>query len=84
MARSDEFKRDLVVASVDALCDFQFAAIDAMRKLNMSEEELAAAIDLPVKTVKSIFSADSTVSLDTVGRILHVLKIKIRFESDHV
>jgi hypothetical protein len=74
-----EITPEQVIAGVDALLDFQFAVIVAMRKKNISHEELSITSGVRLPTVKNMFSSDAIVNLDTVGKILRAVGLKQTF-----
>jgi DNA-binding phage protein len=80
VSQTKEINREQVIAGVDMLCDYQFAVIDAMNARNISHAELAEQSGVRLHVVKNMLSSDAIVDLDTVGRVLRALGLRVRYE----
>lgn len=72
----NELTRDQVNAEEDALIDFQFALIDAMRECDMSKAELAAALGVTRARVSQLLSPEANPTIKLAARALHAVGLK--------
>lgn len=65
-----------VIASEDALMDFQFAVIDALNAKGITQVEFAEMLGVSRARVSQMLSSDANPTLRLVGRALHALGLK--------
>lgn len=71
-----ELTREQVYAEEDALIDFQFALIDAMRERGMSKAELAEVLGVSRARVSQLFAPDANPTLKLAARALLAVGLK--------
>lgn len=71
-----ELNRHQINAEEDALIDFQFAMIDAMRETGMTKAELAEILGVSRARVSQLFSAGANPTLKLAARALHAVGLK--------
>lgn len=75
--------RDLTPAEViiaeDAMMEFQFAVIDAMREKNISQVELAEKLGISRARVSQMLSSEANPTLKVVARTLAALDLETRY-----
>src|SRR5688500_10983979 len=74
-----ELTREQIHAEEDALMDFQFALIDAMRERGMTKAELAKALGVSRARVSQLFSSEANPTLKLAARALHAVGMKSSF-----
>jgi transcriptional regulator with XRE-family HTH domain len=77
-----ELTRDQVYAEEDALIDFQFALMDAMREKGVTKAELADALGVSRARVSQLFSPAANPTLKLAARALHALGMKSAYHSN--
>ncbi|NKJ95519.1 helix-turn-helix domain-containing protein [Rhizobium leguminosarum bv. viciae] len=68
-----------VIIAEDALMDFQFAVINAMREKNISKTELAEQLGISKARISQMLSSDANPTLKVVGRIIAALDLKAQY-----
>ncbi len=68
--------RNMIEAEEDALMDFQFAIIDALRTQGLSKAEFAEILGVSRSRVSQMLNSTANPTLKLVGRALAVLGIK--------
>lgn len=76
-----ELTRDQIFAEEDALIDFQFALIDAMKERGMTKAELAEAMGVSRARVSQLLSPEANPTLKLVARALHAIGLKTYHQS---
>ncbi len=73
---------DVIIAE-DALMDFQFAVIKAMREKNISKSELAEKLGISKARMSQMLSSDANPTLKVVGRIIAALDLQTKYVGKH-
>ncbi len=71
-----ELNREEVNAEEDALIDFQFALIDAMRERGITKADLATTLGVSRARISQLFSSSANPTLKLAGRALNALGLK--------
>lgn len=85
-----DLAREQVYAEEDALIDFQFALIDAMRERGMTKAELAVTLGVSRARVSQLFSSSANPTLKLAARALFAVGLKnhycpcVQVEADDV
>lgn len=80
---------DDVIVAEDALIDFQFAVIKAMKDQGISQSELADKLGITRPRMSQILSSDANPTLKLVGRIIAALDLRTQYvkksvEAEHM
>jgi transcriptional regulator with XRE-family HTH domain len=70
---------NFVAVEENALMDFQFALLDAMKEKGVSQVELAEKLGVTRARISQLLSSDANPTLKLVGRALSVLGIKAEY-----
>lgn len=68
-----------VIASEDALMDFQFAVIDALNAKGITQVDFAEMLGVSRARVSQMLSSEANPTIKLVGRALHVLGLKANY-----
>ncbi|MGV2018171.1 helix-turn-helix domain-containing protein [Agrobacterium sp. 22-223-1] len=71
-----ELTREQVDAEEDALIDFQFALMDAMKLQGMTKAELAEVLGVSRARISQLFSPSANPTLKLAARALHAVGLK--------
>ncbi|NTE81585.1 helix-turn-helix transcriptional regulator [Agrobacterium tumefaciens] len=74
-----EMTPEEVIIAEDALMDFQFAVIDAMREKKISKAELADKLGISRARVSQMLSSEANPTLKVVGRALAALDLEAKY-----
>ncbi|UXN61561.1 helix-turn-helix domain-containing protein [Phyllobacterium zundukense] len=72
---------DFIEAEENALMDFQFAILDAMKSKGITQARLAELLGVTRARVSQLLSSEANPTIKLVGRALHVLDIKADYQS---
>ncbi|MDM9627095.1 helix-turn-helix transcriptional regulator [Rhizobium sp. S152] len=75
----NELTREQVYAEEDALIDFQFALIDAMKERDMNKAALAAALGVTRARVSQLFSPEANPTIKLAARALLAVGLKNKY-----
>lgn len=72
--------KDVIIAE-DALMEFQFAVLKAMRDQKISKAQLAEKLGISRARMSQMLSPDANPTLKVVGRVVEALDLKARYVS---
>ncbi|CAN7433934.1 helix-turn-helix domain-containing protein [Rhizobium rhizogenes] len=79
--KTRDLTADEIGVGEDALIDFQFAALDAMREKGITKVQLADMLGISRARVSQMFSSDANLTIKLVGRTLDALGLETRYQS---
>ncbi|MER9369708.1 helix-turn-helix domain-containing protein [Mesorhizobium sp. M0518] len=76
MKKESKTAMDFIGVEENALMDFQFALLDAMKEKGISQVELAERLGVTRARVSQLLSSEANPTIKLVGRALSILDLK--------